>query len=55
MARWKVTVDRTERIEFELDALDMYDAEERYLTDGEEVGSETMKLDVLATELVPDD
>jgi hypothetical protein len=52
MTKWRVTVDRTERIEFELKAVDRYDAEARFLQDGNEVGSKTMKIDVIGTEEV---
>lgn len=39
--KWQVTVLRTERITFELEAADKDDAERRYLMDGDETDSET--------------
>ena len=46
MPRYSVTVTRTESITFELDAASPEDAEERYLMDGDEVGSSTGSLQV---------
>lgn len=43
---YEVTVFRTEMISFTLPAFSVRDAEERYLQDGEETGSETVKLSV---------
>ncbi|MEU6290203.1 hypothetical protein [Streptomyces sp. NPDC046988] len=43
---YEVTVFRTEMITFTLTAVSAQDAEERYLLDGEETGSDTVKLRV---------
>jgi hypothetical protein len=41
-----VWVTRTERIAFQVDATSKADAEDRYLSDGDEVGSETIGTEV---------
>ncbi|MEV6683384.1 hypothetical protein AB0N09_42020 [Streptomyces erythrochromogenes] len=46
---YEVTVFRTEMITFRLRAASTQDAEERYLTDGEETGSATVSLNVDST------
>ncbi|MCX4826905.1 hypothetical protein OG883_45545 [Streptomyces sp. NBC_01142] len=46
---YEVTVFRTEMITFTLSAASAQDAEERYLMDGEEIGSETVKMRVDST------
>jgi hypothetical protein len=46
MDSYEVTVSRTEVISFTLPATSASDAEERYLTDGEETGSKTAELRV---------
>lgn len=46
MDTYEVTVFRTEMISFTLPAASVRDAEERYLLDGEETGSETVELRV---------
>lgn len=43
MAAYIVEVLRTERIYFKIDATDPGDAEQRYLTDGDETGSESVE------------
>lgn len=52
MSKWRVTVTRTEMIEFELRAVDHLDAEARFLQDGNEVGSKTVNIAVVNTEKV---
>ncbi|MFJ4526195.1 hypothetical protein ACIP4Y_35655 [Streptomyces sp. NPDC088810] len=47
---FEVTVVRTEMITFTLRAASGQDAEERYLMDGEETGSETVELRVDSTQ-----
>ncbi|WP_435060370.1 hypothetical protein [Streptomyces sp. bgisy060] len=47
---YEVTVFRTEVITFTLTAVSAQDAEERYLLDGEETGSDTVELRVDSTE-----
>ena len=47
---FEVTITRTERITFEIDAENDEDAEARYLTDGDEVWSRTLDLKVLEIE-----
>jgi hypothetical protein len=49
MAKFIVTIERTERIGFEVEATDRFDAEERYMMDGDEVWSDTTNIDVLST------
>ncbi|MFE9252828.1 hypothetical protein [Streptomyces sp. NPDC007088] len=49
MHSFEVTVTRTEMITFRLPALSALDAEERYLTDGEEINSKTVGLCVEST------
>ncbi|MFJ5820035.1 hypothetical protein ACIQGT_40050 [Streptomyces sp. NPDC093108] len=44
MHSFEVTVTRTEMITFRLPAVSALDAEERYLTDGEETNSKTVGL-----------
>lgn len=43
---YQVTLFRTEMITFTLTAVSAQDAEERYLLDGEEIGSDTVELRV---------
>lgn len=47
---YEVTVSRTETITFCLLAVSAQDAEGRYLTDGEEIGSDTVELRVDSVE-----
>lgn len=47
---YEVTVFRAEVITFRLPAVSALDAEERYLRDGEETGSETVELRVDSVE-----
>lgn len=53
--RFSVTVSRTEEITFELDAVDLNDALDRYLADGDEVTSRTTDLTVLHSGAITDD
>lgn len=46
MPKFVVTATRTERITFEIHAVDREDATARYLTDGDEIASETVSLTV---------
>lgn len=48
MPTYEVTVSRTERITFQLTAASPQDAEDRYLSDGEETASKTSDLSVLS-------
>lgn len=50
---YRVTVERTELIEFTLVATDPADAEARYLMDGDETGSKTVGTNVVSVELAP--
>lgn len=51
MRTFTVHVLRTERISFEIEAADHDDAGVRYLADGEEVSSETVSIEIEATEV----
>jgi hypothetical protein len=49
-SKYTVTVLRTERIAFTLDAENAQDAEDRYLMDGDEGNSETVSTEIEITE-----
>lgn len=50
LVQYEVTVLRSERIAYRLDARDPEDAKARYLSEGDEVGSKTIGLSVLSVE-----
>jgi len=52
MARYRVTILRTEEITFELDATSETEAENHYLRDGDEIYSETISTRIAHVEEV---
>lgn len=54
MAKYVVTVFRSEAVAFEIEAADADDAQERYGSDGEEVSNETTNIEVTGVHLASD-
>lgn len=55
MGKYRVVVERSERISFLIDATSAEDAEERYLMDGDEDWSKTFDTVVTGVEAIPDE